>query len=148
MFSGNDLPIGPTGSFPPQRIQTNDRMLPPPSDAEGAYMNNPFVQLPTEEKEYSSVADRAKMHLTFGEPLPTVKSLRAMGGGFQRDRQRAALKNAKSMPGHRNPRMLSDIDNGDGDDDNLSGGRGMSMFGGLLYRLRRAALHGDRSGSF
>lgn len=94
-FSGNDLPLGPNGQFPRQRIATENNPLMPVMDAEGAYLRSPVAQLPTEEKEYSSVVKRATGHMNFGE-VKQKRNMDAMGKGFQRDKDRKKLKNGRS----------------------------------------------------
>jgi hypothetical protein len=67
MFSGNDFPVGPNNQFPKQRIDTSGNMIAPAVDVVGSYMNSPVANLPTIEKEYSSVVNRAKRHMAFGQ---------------------------------------------------------------------------------
>ena len=97
-FSGNDLPIGPAGGFPRQRISTSGNVLVPVRDIEGAYLKSPVVKLPTEEKEYSSVVNRATRHMNYGEVKMGKKCCKKMGGGFQKEIERKKLKNYKPMP--------------------------------------------------
>ena len=80
-FSNNGLPLGPNGSFPRQRIGNAGTVsLSPVRDIEGQYMENEVAQLPTQEKEYSSVVNRAKEHVLFGE-VKRQSNMKKMGGG-------------------------------------------------------------------
>lgn len=98
-FSSNGLPLGPNDSFPRQRIGNAGTVnLRPVRDVEGRYMENEVAQLPTQEKEYSSVANAAKNHLLFGE-VKRQSTMKKMGGGFQREMDRKKLM-ARPMPGH------------------------------------------------
>ena len=99
-FSTNGMPLdGPNGRFPRQRIgNAGTVFLKPVRDVEGRYMENEVAQLPTQEKEYSSVADQAKNHLLFGE-VKRQSNMRKMGGGFQREMDRKKLM-TRPMPGH------------------------------------------------
>ena len=99
-FSTNGMPLdGPNGSFPRQRIgNAGTVFLRPVRDMEGRYLRNEIAQLPTQEQEYSSVANAAKNHLLFGE-VKRQSSLKKMGGGFQREMDRKKLM-ARPMPGH------------------------------------------------
>ena len=99
-FSGNDLPIGPAGGFPRQRVSTAGNVLNPVRDIEGAYLRSPIAQLPTVEKEYSSVVNRATKHMKYGEVKMGKKHTKGMGGGFQKEIERKKLVNYKRMPGH------------------------------------------------
>ena len=101
MFSGNDLPVGPNGTFPPSRMRTGGNVLTPVRDAEGEYLMSPVAQLPTQEKEFASVSNAAKRHLLFGESKRLKPaSLMKMGGGFQVKAARTALIKSGPMPGH------------------------------------------------
>ena len=98
-FSSNGLPLGPNGQFPRQRVNLQSREdLLYIRDPEGRYLRNQVAQLPTQEKEYSSVVNAAKNHLLFGE-VKRQSSLKKMGGGFQREMDRKKLM-ARPMPGH------------------------------------------------
>ena len=99
-FSTNGMPLdGPNGSFPRQRIgNAGTVFLRPVRDMEGRYLRNEIAQLPTQEKEYSSVANAAKNHLLFGE-VKRQSHMKKMGGGFQREMDRKKLM-ARPMPGH------------------------------------------------
>ena len=108
-FSGNDLPIGPAGGFPRQRIRTAGNVLRPVQNVEGDYLNSPVAKLPTVEKEYSSVVKRATGHMNYGE-VKIQNNMKSMGGGFQREIERKKLVNYKPMPGHTN-KNLSEEEN-------------------------------------
>ena len=99
-FSTNGMPLdGPNGSFPRQRIgNAGTVFLRPVRDMEGRYLRNEIAQLPTQEREYSSVANAAKNHLLFGE-VKRQSTMKKMGGGFQREMDRKKLM-ARPMPGH------------------------------------------------
>ena len=104
-FSSNGLPLGPNGQFPPQRVNMQTREdLAFIRDPEGRYLRNEVAQLPTQEKEYSSVANAAKNHLLFGE-VKRQSSLKKMGGGFQREMDRKKLM-ARPMPGYGPRKMM------------------------------------------
>lgn len=66
-FGDNGLPLGPGGKFPKQRISSYGNMIDPPRNMEEEYMYSPIANIPAPEKEYSSVVNRAKNHMNFGE---------------------------------------------------------------------------------
>lgn len=82
-FGSNNFPIGPGGGFPGARQGNAGMMIAPPVNEEGEYFKSAVAKLPTEEKEFASVANKAKVHLTFGEPYGDRRSMRKMGRGFQ-----------------------------------------------------------------
>ena len=104
-FSANGMPLdGPNGSFPRQRIgNAGTVFLRPVRDVEGQYMDNEVAQLPTQEQEYSSVVNRAKEHVLFGE-VKRQSNMKKMGGGFQREMDRKRLM---ARPLNVGPRKMS-----------------------------------------
>ena len=104
-FSSNGLPLGPNGSFPRQRIGNAGTVnLRAVRDPEGRYLRNQVAQLPTQEMEYSSVANAAKNHLVFGE-VKRQSNMKKMGGGFQREMDRkneSGDKQGDECGNHRN----------------------------------------------
>lgn len=93
-FGDNDFPIGPGGKFPMPRHGNAGAQIATPMNAEGMYFRSPYAKLPTEEKDFASVANKAKLHLKFGESYDGIRSLRKMGRGFQlRERIRSLVEN-------------------------------------------------------
>lgn len=64
MYGSNNRPLSfaPPGGFPTQRISNYSNEIDPV-----AYVNSPVANLPTQEHEYSSHVNRARLHLAFGE---------------------------------------------------------------------------------
>lgn len=98
MFGDNDFPVGPNGEFRGNRMRTGGNRLIEPQNREGEYLLSRVAQLPTEEKEFSTVANSAKAHMAFGERRrERPRSLQKMGEGFQHKQHGQRLMRGRNI---------------------------------------------------
>lgn len=67
-FGSENLPLGPNGQFPKQRINSYGNEIVPPEDMEQTYLSCGLAKLPVVEKDYHSSVSKVKDRMKQGKP--------------------------------------------------------------------------------
>jgi hypothetical protein len=66
MFGSDNLPLGPNGQFPRQRISSAGNEIAAPESMEGVYMDSSTAKLPVLERDFHSSLNKVKGRMKQG----------------------------------------------------------------------------------
>jgi len=72
MFGSDNLPLGPNGQFPKQRISSAGNEIAPPEEMEAMYEEsslNGIAKLPIRERDYRSSLNKVQNRMKYGRAM-------------------------------------------------------------------------------
>jgi hypothetical protein len=69
MFGSDNLPLGPNGQFPKQRINSAGNEIANPQDMEDMYDMSGLAKLPVRERDFHSSLNRVKGKMKMGRMM-------------------------------------------------------------------------------
>lgn len=69
MFGSDNLPLGPNGQFPKQRIASAGNEVAEPEDMDDLYLGSTIAKLPVRERDFRSSLNKVKDRMKYGRAM-------------------------------------------------------------------------------